>query len=387
MQNIYFYKYFFGLPWYIRYLLYLLFILLLKIVWIESFISNSKKDIIDRRKFLLHCIDHGDFKVAHMPSFIDDQFKGEWAIVTSSMTVSALTNIAFEFPETKDQSLIAIKKIIQLTIDEQAEFDAIRWREHPLYNLESDNGHIGYLGHLNFMLGAYRLMGGDTIFNHLHQQITSALLRKLNKAPFPYLETYPDEIYTADNMVVYASIKLFEKIYNTQHKSLFTKWMKYTKEHLLDKHTGLVVTTLDTLGNGNAISRGSWAGWNSFYLPFIDTLFARKQYENLKENFIADLPFGMKACKEYPKGLKGKGDIDSGPAIFGLSISGTGFVLAGAKQMHDSSTYHGLLRTAEAAGSSFSWGNKRQYLLSPLVGDAIILAMKIARIWDNRFLK
>lgn len=380
------YKYFESLPWYIRFLTYFILIITLKLIWVKSFNINSEKDILDRRNLLLYYLDNGGFKVENMPSFIGKQFKGEWALVTSSMTVAALTNIVFEYPDTREQSLLAIKKIIQLTINEQADFDEKKWSEHPLYSLENDNGHIGYLGHLNFMLGAYRLIGGDSKYDERHHEITKSLIRKLNKASFPYLETYPGEIYTADNMVVYASISLYDKIYKTDHENLIEKWKKYTVNHLLDNSTRLIVTTIDYEGKGNNKSRGSWAGWNSFYLPFIDTAFAREQYEKVKKNFITTSLFGMIGCKEYGDGVSSSGDIDSGPVIFGISTSGTGFIIAGAKHYKDTVTYNGLLLTAEVVGSSVSWNNRRHYLFSPVVGDAIVLAMKTACIWDDRFL-
>jgi hypothetical protein len=379
-------KYFKAFPWYFRYLLYFIFIVIIKVIWIKSFNDKSEKDILDRRNYLLYYLDNGGFKVTNMPSFIGEQFKGEWALVTSSMTVSALTNIAFEFPETKEQSRRAIDKIIQLTISEQSEFDNKRWNEHPLYSLEYGNGHIGYLGHLNFMLGAYHLIGGGSDYAELHREITNSLIHNLNEAPFPYLETYPGEIYTADNMVVYASIRLYDKIYKTDHEKLIKKWKEYTVTHLLDNHTGLIVTAIDSMGNGNNRSRGSWAGWNSFYIPFIDTVFARDQYEKIKKNFVINLPFGMKGCREYRDGVSSIGDIDSGPVIFGVSTSGTGFIIAGAKNSKDTVTYNGLLLTAEVFGSSVSWNKRRHYIFSPVVGEAIVLAMKTSYLWDDRFL-
>ena len=381
------YKYFKALPWYVRYLIYFSVIVIIKVIWIISFNINSEKDILDRRNLLLYYLDNGGFRVTNMPSFIGEQFKGEWALVTSSMTVSALTNIVFKYPDIREPSLLAIEKIIELTINEQADFDKRIWGEHPLYNLEIENGHIGYLGHLNFMLGAYRLIGGNSNYDELHHEITKSLIRQLNKASFPYLETYPGEIYTSDNLVVYASIRLYDKIYKTDHKNLIAKWKKYTIAHLLDNQTGLIVTTLDSTGKGNGISRGSWAGWDSFYLPFIDTAFAKEQYEKTKKNFIINLPFGMIGCREYKNGESSRGDIDSGPVIFGISTSGTGFIIAGAIHAKDTLTYNGLLLTAEVIGSSVSWNNRRHYLFSPLVGDAIVLAMKTACLWDDRFLK
>ena len=81
----------------------------------------------------------------------------------------------------------------------------------------------------------------------------------------------------------------------------------------------------------------------------------------------------------------GVGDVDSGPAILGLSPSGTGFMIGGAVHEKDTDLLSELLFTSEVVGSSLEWDNKRSYLLAPLVGDAIMLAMKTARVWDLRY--
>ncbi len=69
-----------------------------------------------------------------------------------------------------------------------------------------------------------------------------------------------------------------------------------------------------------------------------------------------------------------------------LSTSGTGFAVAGARLFEDSEMLGGLLYTAEAVGSSWDANGTRRYLLAPIVGDAIMLAIKTAMPWDSRCL-
>ena len=109
--------------------------------------------------------------------------------------------------------------------------------------------------------------------------------------------------------------------------------------------------------------------------------FARDQYSKLKRSFAVDLPFGFAALREYRRGVKGTGDIDSGPVVFGMSTSGTGFAMVGAAIHGDLEYKHGLLRTAEIVGTSIQMGGERRYLFAPLIGDAIVLAMRTAQLW------
>lgn len=72
--------------------------------------------------------------------------------------------------------------------------------------------------------------------------------------------------------------------------------------------------------------------------------------------------------------MNGRGEVDSGPLVFGLSPSGTGFAIAGAT-LYGSKARGGLLRTAETVGFSVPFGGWH-YLASPLVGEAALLAAK-----------
>ncbi len=63
----------------------------------------------------------------------------------------------------------------------------------------------------------------------------------------------------------------------------------------------------------------------SFYLLIIDSAFATDQYVKAKKHFFSKA-FGFKICREFPKGVNAARDVDSGPIIFGASLSDTGFI-------------------------------------------------------------
>jgi len=71
-------------------------------------------------------------------------------------------------------------------------------------------------------------------------------------------------------------------------------------------------------------------------------------------------------------------DMDAGPIILNLSPSGTAFAIGSATFFEDNDFRNNLLRTAEIAGHTVKWNDKRHYLLADiaLVGEAITLAMR-----------
>lgn len=132
-------------------------------------------------------------------------------------------------------------------------------------------------------------------------------------------------------------------------------------------------------------SRGSGAAWGVFYLAYADPHFAAQQYAQMRTTLADSVLSVIHGVREYPSGVSGSGDVDSGPVILGLSPSGTGFAIAGATVARDDEFKLELLRTAELVGTSYETSRGTRYLLAPLVGDAILLAMRTVTSWGLRF--
>jgi len=257
--------------------------------------------------------------------------------------------------------------------------------EDALDSLEGPHGHVGYLGHVALAMGARRLLAGPGPRDALAGRMAEALARRMLASPSSHLETYPGETYAMDNAVAAAAIAVHDLGTGQDHRAVLERWVAYTRTHLLDPETGLVSFSLGGDGKPNQRSRGSGAGWNSFFLPMVDRAFAAEQLERIREHLV-DRPLGIAGVREVRRGVSVSGDVDSGPVLLGLSPSGTGFAMAGARLAGDARLLGELLDTAELAGFSWQWNGRRRYLLAPFVGDAIVLAMKTACPWDRRFL-
>jgi hypothetical protein len=342
--------------------------------------DRTAADLVARRDYLSARLD--SVSTAATPD--DPLFSGEWMLVTLSMTAMATTNIAFAYPDTLEDGRRLVNRCAELALAETTRrFDTTRWGEDALTTLPGSGSHIGYLGHLLLILEAKRLLGGGT---DAHEgPVADALASRYEKAPFPYLETYPGERYTADNMVVLAALGMSDLARAPKHAALLARFIAYTKAHLLDPKSQLVVFGVTDAGEAKGTARGSGVGWNSLYLPFVDESFAKAQAGILRDRFRKWTGPGSLSVCEYDGCAPGKGDVDSGPVILGASPSGTGFAIAAARRLGDEAWLSGLLATVEWTGFSVQWSGKRRYLLSPLVGDAIVLAAKTSRGWDGRY--
>jgi hypothetical protein len=206
----------------------------------------------------------------------------------------------------------------------------------------------------------------------------------MTRSPSACIATYPGEIYTADNTVLVASLAVHAIVTGHDTSATIQRWTMHARAHLLDPDTGLIVRAVDERGQPIGRGRGSWAGWNVFYLMQAEPELATEQYRRLREHLLRQVPFaGLAAVREYPEGTGGGGDVDSGPLLFGISPAATGFAIAGARYAGDAHLLAALLGTAELAGTTAGFGNRRRYLLAPLVGDAIVLAMRTARRWES----
>jgi hypothetical protein len=348
----------------------------------------AENDLLARRRWLLRNVATERFSLKQMPAFFPPVMQQEWAIGTLSMTSAALTNLVFLYPETREESKGAIATMIERVLrDDLTSYETNSWGEGALSTLDGNHGHIGYLAHLNFMLGAYRIAGGDARFDYLHRRISDALARRVLQSGHHYLETFPGQIFIPDNAATIASLSIAQLTLGINYQEPISAWLAQTRGRLLDPATGLIRPWIDSDGKGVGPPRGSYAAWTIYYLNWVDRNFAQEQYRLLKTNFAVKLPFGLAALREYPQGYHGHADVDSGPVIFGISTSGTGFMIAGARLGKDADYLQGLLTSAEVVGGTVGARGVRHYLFAPVVGEAIVLAMKTACNWDGRFVQ
>ncbi|MDP2653468.1 MAG: hypothetical protein Q8Q08_05485 [Candidatus Omnitrophota bacterium] len=340
------------------------------------------RDILLRRSFLLSKLDNrptsADFFVSK-----NIEFTGEWTLGTYSMAAAALTNIAMMAPETAEESAQAIARWIGICLTRDVFlFDEAAWGESPLEEtvLAGEDGHIGYYGHLNLMLGCYALLSPDGRFADLHGKISAAIARRMKKYPHRHVETYPGQNYPPDNTVAAASLRIADMVSSPRYENLIEEWVSETRGLEVGPY-GLVTFQIDTLtGRPLQASRGSNNGWNSFYLALVDEPYAREQFLKIRK-FLLKRAGGFAFVREYPSGHSFAGDRDTGPVVGGIGATATAFTIAGAIREKDVGLRNDLLRSIELAGTTMTRDGQRRYAAAPIVGDAIILAMKTARSW------
>ena len=345
-------------------------------------LKSEKEDILERRNYLVDKLVTTPRKVLdEMPAGIGTQFQGEWALYSCSMLSAALVNISQLYPETKEENLQYVDRLIQIVMSpEMRYYDTMRWNEDPLDSLNGDNSHISYLSHLAWMICGYKEMGGSNKYDKLLFSLCTTMNHRILLSKGLNLPTYPEEaIYIPDMLVAIVALDKYSDMNKGKYRSTVNKWINKAQKEWLDNETGLLASFVDENGKQyeGAPVKGSYSALNCYYLTFIDEAFAKQQHEKLKELFWKD--GFVTGLKEYwdracPIGL----DMDAGPIIFELSPSGTAFFAGSSTYFNDSNVRNGILKTAEIVGHTIKIGNKRHYLLAnvALVGEAIMLAMR-----------
>ena len=370
-------------------LLVFIMLVIIKVVWVtyattgHGSFDNEKKDLIHRANYLtsMVCTTPQDL-LNEMPSGIGEQFQGEWALYTCSMTSAALANIAILYPQNKELSIKFIGQIIDIAMSEEIrEYDRLRWREDPLDGIYGNLSHISYYSHLAWMISRYKQIGGDGKYDDLYHSLCKAMNRRIRQSKSLNLPTYPGEyIYIPDMLVAIVALANFSNQYEGKYSTTVNMWVERAKKEWIDRETGLVASFLEAYNDSVQIVlpvKGSYSALNCYYLSLVDPEFAKEQYDCLMKNYKQGFPFA--GIKEYhDRTCLFDMDIDAGPIIFNLSPSGTAFTIGCATSLDDMEFRNHLLKTAEIGGSTVTWFGKSHYLLAnlALVGEAIVLAMR-----------
>ena len=189
----------------------------------------------------------------HLNELVDEKdFSSEWlngqsgVLLNSAFHSYALTNMAISEPKLKDTAADYIQKNIETLLsdkvyDEMLVLAGKKGDEKPFV----DNAM--YLGHLNLMLGCYKLISDSTEYDNLAKDLTQYIHKKVSDSKNLNIQTFQKTIYPADNTVALASLDLYDKLNGTQFSKVNEKWKKYMQENLTDEN-GLMYSEITPSG-------------------------------------------------------------------------------------------------------------------------------------------
>lgn len=209
----------------------------------------------------------------------------------------------------------------------------------------------------------------------------TALAAAFDRSPTPFLSAYPGQSWPVDNVVAIAALRLHDTLLPPRFTATIDRWIDQARTQL-DPSTGLLAHSSDPAsGQPRETARGSSQSIIARFLVEIDPEWGRADYARFREQFVTTVG-GVPGVREYPVGIDGPGDVDSGPLLFGISLSATTVTLGAALLHNDRELSDALLHASEATGLPLEWGGGKRYAFGLLpVGDAFLVWSKTARPW------
>jgi hypothetical protein len=188
----------------------------------------------------------------------------------------------------------------------------------------------------------------------------------------PFLESYPEQVWPADAAPGIAALGIHDAVLAPRYRETIRRWVADARAQA-DPGTGALTHAAEPIsGRPRGGVRGESLALMSRLLVDADPQFARDQYALLRKHFVDDV-LGVPGVREYPHGVDGEADMDTGPLLFGFSGPAIVVGAAAARVNGDDATANALLGGVEMVGLPVQLGGRRFYAGGRLpVGDAFI---------------
>lgn len=368
-------------------------IALIFIVWIialqfQKYSYPSHNEIEKRVNYLQRAIDQ-PFEPDSDIMLLGNESK-EFMLFSYAYATYAMTNLAVRDTIYKNQAIDLISKSITKTLDYKIYSPYDIDRSVELQDSLPDYS-VLYLGHLNLMIGCYRLLSQDSTFNHLNDKISASLFRRYNNTSFLNLESYSSSIWIPDNTVAIASLKLHSVNTKSGYDTICDRWTQYTKAHYLDHKTGVLYSTVDPQ-SGEPIEepRGSMLGWSMMFIYQFDSAFAIELYGHYKKHFSNNFLLFRLFKERHDSHKTAMGDIDSGPLFLGYSIPANEFALGSSILAGDYTTARKIERLINFGSRKFEKDGELKYKvrfvemnISPMAEALVLNGLTITK-WTGK---
>jgi hypothetical protein len=201
---------------------------------------------------------------------------------------------------------------------------------------------------------------------------SAALASAFETSPTPFLSAYPGQAWPVDNVVAIASLALHDRLLEPRYTDLIEAWLQSAQARM-NTEAQLLPHRVDAeTGEQIQGARATSQSLITLFLPAIDPTLAADHYARFRQQFLTNV-IGVPGILEYPVGTSGRGDVDSGPLLFGISFSASVVGAASARANNDLTTADAFFDTGEALGLPLEWSESKRYALGLLpIGDAFL---------------
>lgn len=152
-------------------------------------------------------------------------------------------------------------------------------------------------------------------------------------SPFP--ASYPGQFWPCDSVVAAGALAQAIALLDLPWRQDLAAWRKRALA-AADPDTGLLPHQVDDRAGAVTRARGSSQAVIQTFWPAVDGVVGVKddQWQRFSDSFVTSKA-GLVGILEYPAGTGGDADVDSGPLIFGVTLSASAVGLAAARANGD----------------------------------------------------
>lgn len=214
-----------------------------------------------------------------------------------------------------------------------------------------------YCGWHSYLLGSIVALGAATVREQELLDLYSAELdTAFANSTSPFMESYSGMAWPADNVVAMASLAMHERIRPGAHKAVIDRWLMQVAKRYDER--GMIPHAWDPFTDRQQEhARGCSQALINAFLPMIDSTLAREQFELFRQHFFMER-FSVPLVREYPKGIRGWGDVDSGPVILGAGCAAS--IVGAAACRLNGDVFHAQEVDATVEGFGLVLGDERK---------------------------
>jgi hypothetical protein len=312
----------------------------------------------------------------------------EWDFMGRSFLVWSLANMSLRDPESKPLYLRTMDQIIDETLRLEKEkgmyFFLMSYAQAGHYVMKPERS-LFLDSEIALMLASRRMVEEKPEYKSLLAERADIMTQEFNRSPHLLLESYPDECWMFDHCVALDALKMTDYLDGTDHSKLIHDWIAMAKQKLVDRESGLLLSSFTTDDVPLGGPEGSSLWMVAHCLQILDSDFALDQYQRARKQ-LGEITLGFGYAHEWPKTWTGPANIDSGPIIpvFNISAGSSGMAPIGASAFEDRTFLKSLAATMDFAAFPSRKGGRLKYCASNQVGDAALLyAATLGPLWQK----
>lgn len=225
-----------------------------------------------------------------------------------------------------------------------------------------------FLTHFNLLLGAADATGGCPDAAE-HERLSRRLAELSMAEPLAHVASYASTRlrWPADQAATLASLRRYDQAHRAQLvQAPLAKWRAVLARRGVSARWSLPKSEMTGRGVGAEHPRGCAQSFISRYLAEVDLSLSAAWWANYRKHFLVHVG-PVTGFREWPPGVDGAADSDSGPIVLGIGVSASALGISAARAQGDEALAAQLERSQAIALATGAGGGVEHSTLAEAI--------------------